>query len=54
MGVVAVILAAGYGTRLENDMKADTSGRYDALRGIPKVRALATRRVLLAYRPRAC
>lgn len=32
----ALILAAGYGTRLERDLKAETSGKYDHLLGIPK------------------
>ncbi|XP_071522464.1 glucose-1-phosphate adenylyltransferase-like isoform X1 [Panulirus ornatus] len=32
----AVILAAGYGTRLEQDLRSDTSGQYTHLIGIPK------------------
>jgi NDP-sugar pyrophosphorylase family protein len=32
----AVILAAGYGTRLGRDLAADTSGRFAALVGLPK------------------
>lgn len=32
----ALILAAGYGTRLERDLKAETSGKYVHLLGIPK------------------
>lgn len=31
-----LILAAGYGTRLQRDIQADTSGRYTHLSGIPK------------------
>ncbi|XP_035666444.1 glucose-1-phosphate adenylyltransferase-like isoform X1 [Branchiostoma floridae] len=31
-----LFLAAGYGTRLERDVLADQSGKYDHLRGIPK------------------
>lgn len=32
----ALILAAGYGTRLERDLKADKSGKYGHLIGVPK------------------
>ncbi|XP_066543823.1 uncharacterized protein LOC136711444 isoform X2 [Amia ocellicauda] len=32
----AVILAAGYGTRLRRDLLSDTSGRFEALIGSPK------------------
>ncbi|XP_078600725.1 glucose-1-phosphate adenylyltransferase-like isoform X2 [Branchiostoma floridae x Branchiostoma japonicum] len=31
-----LFLAAGYGTRLERDVLADQSGKYDHLRGVPK------------------
>ena len=31
-----VILGAGYGTRLERDLKSDTSGQYSYLLGVPK------------------
>lgn len=31
-----LILAAGYGTRLERDLKADNSGKYEHLIGVPK------------------
>lgn len=31
-----VILAAGYGTRLEHDLRADPSGRFTRLLGLPK------------------
>lgn len=31
-----VVLAAGYGTRLERDINQDESGRYSSLRGVPK------------------
>ncbi|XP_043233275.1 UTP--glucose-1-phosphate uridylyltransferase-like [Amphibalanus amphitrite] len=32
----AVILAAGYGTRMQRDVDADTTGRYRHLSGVPK------------------
>jgi len=32
----ALILAAGYGTRLEKDIVNDTSGKYTHLKGLPK------------------
>ena len=32
----AVVLAAGYGTRLTRDIEADTTGAFDHLRGLPK------------------
>jgi NDP-sugar pyrophosphorylase family protein len=32
----ALVLAAGYGTRLERDLKADSSGKYAHLQGVPK------------------
>jgi len=32
----AIILAAGYGTRLEKEIRADQSGNFDELRGLPK------------------
>jgi len=32
----AIILAAGYGTRLESDILKDTSGEFSHLRGVPK------------------
>lgn len=32
----AVLLAAGYGTRLEHDLRNDSSGQYIHLEGIPK------------------
>jgi len=35
-GLVAVILAAGYGTRLEADMRADGSPDVAPLIGVPK------------------
>jgi len=31
-----VVLAAGYGTRLEREILADTSGKFDKLRNLPK------------------
>ncbi|KAJ3077422.1 hypothetical protein HDU98_000072 [Podochytrium sp. JEL0797] len=31
-----LFLAAGYGTRLQRDISADTSGRFDALKGVTK------------------
>ncbi|KAL6080490.1 Mannose-1-phosphate guanyltransferase-like [Balamuthia mandrillaris] len=34
--VVAIVLAAGYGTRLERDLRGDTSGKYQHLLGLPK------------------
>lgn len=36
MSINAVILAAGYGTRLEKDLKNDESGQYSHLIGTPK------------------
>ncbi|CAL4122223.1 unnamed protein product, partial [Meganyctiphanes norvegica] len=36
MSINAVILAAGYGTRLERDLKNDESGQYSHLIGTPK------------------
>jgi len=32
----ALILAAGYGTRLEKDIDQDRSGKYSSLKGLPK------------------
>ena len=32
----AVILAAGFGTRLQRDIENDTSGNYSHLKGVPK------------------
>lgn len=32
----ALVLAAGYGTRLEKDIRSDTSGRFAHLLGLPK------------------
>ncbi len=32
----ALILGAGFGTRLERDLKNDTSGQYSQLQGVPK------------------
>ena len=31
-----ILLGAGFGTRLERDLKADTSGEYIQLIGVPK------------------
>ncbi len=32
----ALVLAAGYGTRLEKDLRSDSSGRFSHLLGLPK------------------
>ncbi|CAG5113183.1 Oidioi.mRNA.OKI2018_I69.chr2.g7313.t2.cds [Oikopleura dioica] len=32
----ALILAAGYGTRLQRDLENDSSGKYEQLKGLPK------------------
>ncbi len=32
----ALVLAAGYGTRLSRDIEADASGHFGHLRGVPK------------------
>ena len=32
----ALILGAGYGTRLQRDLAADTTGKYEDLKNIPK------------------
>ena len=32
----ALILGAGYGTRLQRDLAVDTTGKYEALKNLPK------------------
>lgn len=45
----AVILAAGYGTRLQRDVAADTSGRFAHLVGIAKPLLPVGRRALVSH-----
>lgn len=45
----AVILAAGYGTRLQRDVAADTSGRFTRLLGIAKPLLPVGRRALISH-----
>ncbi len=48
--VKAVILAAGYGTRLTRDIEADTTGVYAHLVGVPKpLLPIGTRGLCMAY-----
>lgn len=48
-GVGAVVLAAGYGTRLERDLRQDTSGLYGHLVGLPKALVPVGGKPLLDY-----
>lgn len=45
----AVILAAGYGTRLQRDVDADGSGRYRHLSGVAKPLLPVGRRALISH-----
>lgn len=45
----AVILAAGYGTRLQRDAAADTSGRFAHLLGAAKPLLPVGRRALISH-----
>lgn len=45
----AVILAAGYGTRLQRDVAAETSGRFAHLVGIAKPLLPVGRRALVSH-----
>ncbi len=45
----AVVLAAGYGTRLERDLKEDTSQKYKQLIGTPKPLLPIGRLPLISY-----
>ena len=47
--ITAIVLAAGYGTRLERDIKADTSGKYTDLVGVPKALVPVVGRPLVEY-----
>ncbi|XP_056145490.1 uncharacterized protein zgc:136439 isoform X2 [Lampris incognitus] len=49
----AVILAAGYGTRLQADVEADTSGRSQHLAGVAKPLLPVGRRALVSHWVRA-
>ncbi len=45
----ALILGAGFGTRLERDLNADSSGKYGHLRGIPKALLPVDGKPLIEY-----
>lgn len=45
----AVILAAGYGTRLQRDVAADTSGRFARLLGTAKPLLPVGQRALISH-----
>ncbi|XP_068230042.1 UTP--glucose-1-phosphate uridylyltransferase-like [Palaemon carinicauda] len=45
----AVILAAGYGTRLERDLKEDTTDCYSHLKGVPKPLLPIGRKPLISH-----
>lgn len=49
----AVILAAGYGTRLQRDAEADTTGRYAHLVGVAKPLLPVGRCALISHWVRA-
>lgn len=47
--ITAIVLAAGYGTRLERDIKADTTGKYKELLGVPKALIPVAGKPLIEY-----
>jgi len=49
MSLVAVLLASGFGTRLERSVANDTSGKYTHLKGMPKALVPLANKPLLNY-----